>query len=82
MCDPRLKSQRMEGREREAGWLLRRGMSKRDCVAMPPEASNAVEMLRIWTTCVADILVTGSDSVDEELNLDLRYKFGISMRHL
>lgn len=60
MCDPRLKSQRMEGRERDAAWDLSKGMSKSDSVAMPPEAKSAVEMLRTWrVVVVVDIVVIG-----------------------
>lgn len=56
MCEPRLKSQRVMGRERDAGWDLRRGSSKRERVAMPPDARRAVEILRIWIVCVADMV--------------------------
>ena len=55
MCEPRLKSQRIIGRERDAGWDLRNGMSKRERVAMPPDARRAVVMLMIWMGCMADM---------------------------
>lgn len=67
MCEPRLKSQRIWGRERVAGWDWRAGMSKRERVAMPPEAIKAVEMLRAFmrvVVVVADILglkIVGAD---------------------
>lgn len=59
MCEPRLKSQRMEGRERDADWDLRRGTSKRERVAIPPAASREVEIEIVWMRVVAvkDILV-------------------------
>ena len=53
MCEPREKSQRIIGRERDAGCDRIMGMSKRDNAAMPPEAINAVDMLKIWMVCVA-----------------------------
>jgi hypothetical protein len=31
-------------------------MSKRDNAAMPPDANSAVDMLKICTVCVADML--------------------------
>jgi hypothetical protein len=52
MCEPRLKSQRVKGRAREAGCEEMRGTSKRERVAMPPEARKAVDMLRIWRAFV------------------------------
>lgn len=55
-CEPRLKSQRVRGREREAGWERRRGASKRVSVAMPPEERRAVDMLVIWRACVVDMV--------------------------
>jgi hypothetical protein len=45
---PRLKSQRSRGSERDAGCERRRGMSKAERVAMPPEVKRAVEMVMIW----------------------------------
>ena len=56
MCDPRLKSQRVGGRDREAGCDWREGTSKRERVAMPPEATRAMEMLR---TCMVGIVAEG-----------------------
>jgi hypothetical protein len=47
-CDPRLKSQRSWGREREAGCERRRGMEKAERAAMPPEVRRAVVRVRIW----------------------------------
>jgi hypothetical protein len=34
------------------------GMSKSEKVAIPPEARNAVVMLRIWVACIVAILFT------------------------
>lgn len=48
MCEPRLKSQRVMGRARDAGWEEMMGTSKMERVAMLPEARRAVVMLRIW----------------------------------
>lgn len=48
MCEPRLKSQRVMGRAREAGWEEIMGTSKMERVAMLPEARRAVVMERIW----------------------------------
>ena len=45
MCEPLLKSQRMEGRERDAGWDFSSGISKRDSAAMPPPARREMVML-------------------------------------
>jgi len=44
------------GREREAGCDFSMGMSKKERVAMPPDAMSAVAALRIWTACVADMV--------------------------
>lgn len=59
MCEPRLKSQRVEGRERDAGCDLRRGMSKRERVAIPPAARREVEIeiVLMIVVVVEDILV-------------------------
>lgn len=54
MCDPRLKSQRIDGREREAGWDWSSGMSKRDRDAMPPEQRREVAMLTVLIESVVD----------------------------
>jgi hypothetical protein len=43
---PREKSQRVMGRAREAGWDFMMGTSKRERVAMPPDARRAVLMLK------------------------------------
>lgn len=59
MCEPREKSQRTVGRERDAGWAFRLGMSKREKEAMPPEARSAVVMLRIWRVWRVDIFGVG-----------------------
>lgn len=59
MCEPQLKSQRVMGRDRDAGWDWSSGMSKRVRLAMPPEAIRAVEMLKVLIRVVvvlADIL--------------------------
>jgi hypothetical protein len=53
MWDPRLKSQRVMGSEREAGCDCSSGTSKSERVAMPPDARRAVDMLRIWVAWVA-----------------------------
>jgi len=45
------------GRERDAGCDCTMGMSKKDKAAIPPDASNAVDMLKICMVCVADILL-------------------------
>jgi hypothetical protein len=47
MCEPREKSQRVMGKARDAGWDLMMGTSNKDSVAMPPDAMNAVDMLKI-----------------------------------
>lgn len=52
MWDPRLKSQRREGRAREAGWDWRMGTSKRLRVAMPPAARREREMEKAWRDIV------------------------------
>lgn len=52
-CEPRLNVQRNMGRDRDAGCERNMGMSKADCVAIPPDAKSAVDMLMIWT---ADIV--------------------------
>ena len=56
MCEPRLKRQRIRGSEREAGCDWRAGMSKRERLAMPPEAIRAVEMLRVWMRVVDGVV--------------------------
>ena len=68
MCEPRLKSQRVEGREREAGWDWSSGTSKRDRVAMPPEATRATEMLR---TCTAAVVAEGMMSEEVRVVVDI-----------
>lgn len=50
--EPRLKSQRSEGREREAGCERRIGMSKPERAAIPPLVKRAVGMVRSWRACV------------------------------
>jgi hypothetical protein len=35
------------GKARDAGWDLMMGTSNKDSVAMPPDAMNAVDMLKI-----------------------------------
>jgi hypothetical protein len=68
MCEPREKSQRVSGRERDAGWDLSMGMEKSEREAMPPEARRAVDMLRIWTACVeeVDMLAVGGRGNQED----------------
>lgn len=56
MCEPREKSQRVRGREREAGCDFRMGTSKRERVDMPPALRRAVETLRAWRAVVEDIV--------------------------
>lgn len=56
MWEPREKSQRTMGRERDAGWDFSMGMEKREKADMPPEAIRAADMLSIWRACSADIL--------------------------
>lgn len=63
MCEPRLKSQRIWGRERDAGWDWSSGMSKSVMVAMAPEARRAVEMLRVLMKRVVVVLADMS-SID------------------
>lgn len=63
ICEPREKSQRIMGRERDAGSDRMIGMSKRDNAAMPPEATNAVDMLRIWMVCVAILGFLWTDAI-------------------
>jgi len=59
MCEPREKSQRVMGSARDAGCDEMMGTSKADRVAMPPEASRAVDMLKTWRACVDDIVIGG-----------------------
>ena len=47
MCEPRLKSQRMEGRDRDAGWDCSSGISKSDSVAIAPLESREMVMLAV-----------------------------------
>lgn len=54
MCEPRLNSQRIEGRERDAGCDFSSGTSKRLRVAMPPEARREVVMLNVWIRAVVE----------------------------
>lgn len=70
MCEPRLNSQRMLGRERDAGWDCSWGMSNRVRVAMPPEARRAVEMLRSWMVGVmADMVRIEEGRVEMRLRV-------------
>ena len=57
-CEPREKSQRVMGRERDAGWDFNIGTSKKVRVAMPPDAMNAVAVLRICMVVVADMVAS------------------------
>lgn len=59
VCDPRLKSQRRLGSEREAGWERRRGMLKAERLAIPPAVKRAVDMLMIWTIWAVDMMGGG-----------------------
>ena len=56
-CEPRLKSQRSMGSERDAGWERMRGTSNAERAAMPPAVKRAVEMVKISTACVVDIVI-------------------------
>lgn len=56
MWEPRLKSQRVKGREREAGREVRRGVSKRERVAMAPEERREVVMLVVRMRVLRDIV--------------------------
>jgi hypothetical protein len=56
MCDPRLNSQRVEGRDRDAGCDWSIGTEKRDRVAMPPDAMSDVVMLNSWMSAVEDMV--------------------------
>ena len=47
MCEPLLKSHRVEGNDREAGCDWRMGTSKRESAAMPPAATRDVAMLAV-----------------------------------
>lgn len=58
MCEPRLKSQRVMGRAREAGWEEMMGTSKMERVAMLPDARRAVVMERIWIAGEEDDMVS------------------------
>jgi hypothetical protein len=53
VCDPREKSQRVLGREREAGCAARIGISKKVSVKMPPEAIKLVLTERMSAVLVA-----------------------------
>lgn len=67
MCEPREKSQRVSGRERDAGWDFSKGTEKREREAMPPEARRALDMLKIWRARVEAIVedLLGSRVADE-----------------
>lgn len=58
-CEPRLKSQRVSGSERDAGWDCSSGMSNRERVAMPPDARSAVDILAIWMMLVVVVDIVG-----------------------
>lgn len=51
-CEPRLKSHRVRGREREAGRDCSMGMSRNVIPDMPPAAVNAVAMDVVWRSSV------------------------------
>ena len=55
--EPREKSQRVIGKERDAGCDLMIGTSKSESVAMPPDATKAVDMLNICRAWVEDIMI-------------------------
>lgn len=52
MCEPRLKSHRIWGRDRDAGRASNEGMEKSERAAMPPAPISDVEMLRVWRRAV------------------------------
>jgi hypothetical protein len=56
VCEPRLNSHRSMGSERDAGCERMSGISKAERAAMPPDVKSAVEMVKTWMACVADIL--------------------------
>jgi hypothetical protein len=59
MWEPREKSQRREGSERDAGWDCSSGISKRERVRMPPEARRAIELLAICRDVVNGDMMGG-----------------------
>ena len=65
MWEPLLKSQRVDGRERDAGWDWSSGVSKRERAAMAPEVRRETEMLAVLTAVVREaIAVMFSDIKD------------------
>ena len=50
MWEPRLKSQRMDGRARDAGWDSMMGTANAESAAFPPVAISEIEMVAVWTT--------------------------------
>lgn len=71
MCEPRLKSHLVEGRDREAGWDWRMGTSKIVRVAIPPAAMRAVDMEIVWRKGVNVDIVAGSDIIQPRCIFDL-----------
>ena len=47
-CEPRLKSQRIEGRARDAGWDSMIGRANAESDAFAPVASREMEMVVVW----------------------------------
>jgi len=76
VCEPREKSQRVCGRERDAGWDRRRGTLKREREAMPPEARRAMEMERSW----AAVVVVGEAIVGEVFGEEILERTGVAWR--
>jgi hypothetical protein len=66
MCEPRENSQRVIGKARDAGWDDMMGTSKRDNVAIPPEARKAVDMLKIWRACVDAMMKIALEKFKQE----------------
>jgi hypothetical protein len=52
--ESRLKSQRMDGRDRDTAWDFNSGTSKRDNVAMLPAAMREIEILKVWTMALVE----------------------------
>lgn len=57
MCEPRLKSQRIDGSEWDAGEDWSSGTSKREIAAIPPETIRETEMLRALIAVVTEAMI-------------------------
>ena len=62
MWEPREKSQRVLGRDLEAGWEARMGMSKKVSERMPPEPSRLAqaERMRVVLSVGEDMVMRGA----------------------